>query len=237
MKVPKFQLLIAFVLFQFNSIENLLAQGFSNIKLMQTPILDGGDRPGDVYIFYENISENDIVFIEWTGPNGFSRIGRSTLTSILSPGEYCARVVANDLCTANACIYVPMCSTLHLPNGATILTCPSISTPGDNTVFAFTGQNGETTTATSGISISKIYPNPFSNQITVEIWSSKDQNVNLNLISSLGNSVFTQNTTLFQGLNSLEINLSTGSSLSNGIYYLHLIDSDGYQDAKSLLKN
>jgi subtilisin-like proprotein convertase family protein len=76
-----------------------------------------------------------------------------------------------------------------------------------------------------------VYPNPFSNDLTVRFNNPRRQSVVLQLMSADGKLIFSERKEVSAGMNSQSV-LPAGSSLSPGIYILRLRTEDEYRTIK-----
>ena len=74
------------------------------------------------------------------------------------------------------------------------------------------------------LSVNNIYPNPASNNLTLELNTLKSGNISLIVSDVLGNMVLSNNMTLTSGNNRLNINTT---DLTPGSYSLQCVLSDG----------
>ncbi|HEY5393147.1 MAG TPA: T9SS type A sorting domain-containing protein, partial [Hanamia sp.] len=88
--------------------------------------------------------------------------------------------------------------------------------------------------AFNGEEIAKVYPNPFTKQITLEISSGKDQTISLTLLSANGNTVTNSELKIAKG-NSV-INMNLPNNIASGTYVLRIITEKGSYSFK-LVKN
>jgi len=64
-----------------------------------------------------------------------------------------------------------------------------------------------------------LYPNPSAGNITMEVWLAKEENANIQIMNTLGQTVFSKNQKLVNGSNKIDFNLS---NLAKGTYYLQI---------------
>lgn len=83
-------------------------------------------------------------------------------------------------------------------------------------------------------SISKVYPNPTSGNLTVKIQSMASVNTNFSVYDVLGNIVFEQSISLIYGENKLDFDFSL---LANGTYVLSYTDNNGKIQKTKFVKN
>jgi serine protease AprX len=84
-------------------------------------------------------------------------------------------------------------------------------------------------------SLTKVYPDPFINNITVSFFSSIEQDVNVKMVNSLGQLISQTKWKVAAGGNTL-INLGGLQNLTNGIYILVLTDEKGSVFTSKLMK-
>jgi hypothetical protein len=78
-----------------------------------------------------------------------------------------------------------------------------------------------------------IYPNPTSNKVNLEFTSDKTTNANWTLYNELGKSILKGKQKLYNGENSIGINLK---NVKNGVYFVSL-EVDGKIITKQIIKN
>ncbi len=78
---------------------------------------------------------------------------------------------------------------------------------------------------TAGV-LTKVYPNPFLNIITVEFYSSIQQTLSVKLVDMMGRTVYRQSAVAGAGGNSL-IEISGISHLAGGVYLVSITDENG----------
>jgi methionine-rich copper-binding protein CopC len=90
----------------------------------------------------------------------------------------------------------------------------------------------------TGVSGVKIYPNPFMQQVSIDISrQTKTTNITIKLTNTNGAVLRTQKNQVLQG-SGYSVTLTGLQSLSRGIYYLSMEDEDGTMlMKKKLLKN
>jgi|SRR6185312_721413 len=74
--------------------------------------------------------------------------------------------------------------------------------------------------------LNKVYPNPFDNNITAELYSSTQQNVTVTLYNSIGQAVHQHSQLVAAGGNTL-ITINGLSSLAQGLYLVTISDQSG----------
>jgi Secretion system C-terminal sorting domain len=162
---------------------------------------------------------NNIISVEWKGPNGFHRYGTGVNLHLSVLGEYCVTVISKDYCVANGCITVKKCwgtegKVLYCNEGPPI----------------YPGGGGP------GIVSAKItttMPSPFHDQLTVSVNSTKEQNV-LVFIGDVTNPAKIEKTeSIITGDN--QITIQTGS-LPIGTYTLRIVGDDGQESSKLVIK-
>lgn len=83
--------------------------------------------------------------------------------------------------------------------------------------------------------ITKVYPNPFADNVTVSFFSSVVQNVNVKMYNTLGQIVTQQEWKVAEGGNTL-INLGGLQNLPNGMYIVLVTDAHGYTYSAKVVK-
>lgn len=70
--------------------------------------------------------------------------------------------------------------------------------------------------------LSKIYPNPFENEINIEIFSQFDDYLNIKIFNILGSDLFNHQAFVNSGFNKLKFDLSKIRNITSGIYYISI---------------
>lgn len=156
---------------------------------------------------------NQLISIRWTGPNGYQQSGLMACPLLL-PGDYCITVIDKELCVAQYCIYVPLCT--RLPNGP--LSCTT------KTVDGITGDR---------VNITSVSPNPFTYAVMVNLLGYRPEMVHLYVIDQFSNTVLMQDEIIQVGDNVVNLSLP---GLDSGIYYVQLIDGSAQTDYKMIVK-
>ena len=81
----------------------------------------------------------------------------------------------------------------------------------------------------------KIYPNPFVENLKLELYSEKEQVVLLRIFSMDGKEVFSKKEELFNGFNEIQLDLNL-LSLVHGSYLLQIVEADGLMQQFPLVK-
>lgn len=100
-----------------------------------------------------------------------------------------------------------------------------------NTPNLNSGQIG--TSPTLGKSTVEVYPNPFNDELNIEIVQEQSRFVEVSIVNLLGEKLWGKKVSLENGKNILTWN--PGYSLANGIYYVRLLDDAGKQTTKKVV--
>jgi len=85
------------------------------------------------------------------------------------------------------------------------------------------------------IILNKVYPNPFDNSITADVYSSVRQNVSVKLINSIGQVVYDASQTVAANGNTL-ISINGLNSLASGLYLVMVSDQNGTNYSGKVIK-
>ena len=79
----------------------------------------------------------------------------------------------------------------------------------------------------------KVFPNPFSNDLTIEIMQKEGENAEVRILNLLGEQLWYRKDFLQKGRNTFT--WSPDFSVPNGIYYVHMVDETGRQMTKKVV--
>jgi len=86
----------------------------------------------------------------------------------------------------------------------------------------------------SKIGIQNIYPNPFSNQLNIDIRSDIDQEIELFILDVLGNPILLTKEKVTKGRNLISIDMDKNNA--TGVYTVKIRDKDGNEDNQLVVR-
>ncbi|HMK05342.1 MAG TPA: M1 family aminopeptidase [Ferruginibacter sp.] len=85
----------------------------------------------------------------------------------------------------------------------------------------------------TGQNMVKVYPNPFQDNVTIELENMSVPSVSINMYNAIGQLVYTKNTTLVNGLNKIDV---TTQHLATGEYTLRITSEKDFKLVKKMIK-
>ncbi len=143
----------------------------------------------------------------WTIPSGGSMISGNNTNNIVV--AFSNSVVANSKITVRA---------TNSCGGSAIKTLTI--TPCVN-ARAATIENEETVNENNSFSLSELYPNPTNANVSFDIESDKESEIEIHIFDLLGQQVYYNQTKTYEGISKVDIDLT---ELSKAYYLLHIID-------------
>lgn len=145
-------------------------------------------------------------------------------------GTYCFEITRGE-CTRQACVFVPRCFDHKGQKQCTELGNNSPGKdeyigdlPTSQSITANIREESLEGDSESFFDILEIFPNPFADQINLKVNSKTEQMLNINLINSLGQLVYTNQVTVSEGEKLYNI-WPNNKQMSNGIYQIRITNS------------
>jgi len=158
--------------------------------------------------------------------NFYTNTGNSPVNAVWSWGDSTTSTgLSPSHVYANAGWY-NICVTAYFACGDSSVFCLADSvykTSGMVGVFVINNTNGVHENVQNGMTY-KVYPNPFTDDLTLSFVSRENEIVTWVMFDMLGNQVFKQNVNAHKGDNEIGIN---AGELSKGVYFINLGGNDG----------
>lgn len=114
--------------------------------------------------------------------------------------------------------------------------------PGGTQVTTTTTKRGKFSPGNTGNDISyspwslqEVFPNPFDDELNLEITAEKEEEVLISIYDSSGRLVERLSLNVFEGQNSIPLNME--EQMANGLYFLEIIDNEGHSLTRKISKN
>ncbi|HFC00752.1 MAG TPA: T9SS type A sorting domain-containing protein, partial [Phaeodactylibacter sp.] len=190
-------------------------------------------------------------------PNGLWTINVLEDLFTSCAGEWCFSMTKDmgtaGECTIDFCVTVGICEEVRLKEGwdLTYIRCPEkvAPFPPDYVPYGLVTTIDENESLvskrkeiskpflkeekTKDIELKKIYPNPFTNELSINLDAAKESKINIRLADLLGKVVFERNENVREGDNLLQLNLE--NTLPSGSYILTISNIEGIRFSKKLI--
>ncbi len=247
----------------FQSLSTTFAQDALTVSVNHLIVyLNGTISPGSITVTANNLTAGDDVYVElltscYAGKNRHLTPGSNSYTTPPAYhsgciGQYCFRATYNggtfgdpsDDCVIEFCETIQYCEERISPENpySTYIYCYGFVSgnikddPGDPSLKSQPFEDDlQMATANMSLHSIRLVPNPFDEELTIELKAARPGELEAVLLNTLGQQVMRQKLNMHTGFN--EFKLTTGDALPTGSYVLILKDRSGILRVVRLIRH